>query len=144
MARSQKARARPVVSAKTTKAAVRNVVLVDDDSLERTALARLLRGAGYNVTAFERPSDVLVSVLPDKNSCLVLDIYMPEMNGIGLWRELRSRGFAVPTILITGHLGQQTKMYGEEIGAVAVLYKPVEEKELFEAIEKALAPSGGA
>jgi two-component system, LuxR family, response regulator FixJ len=116
----------------------RNVILVDDDSLERTALARLLRGTGYNVTAFERPADVLLTLLPTENTCLVLDIYMPEMTGVSLWKELRNGGFEVPTILITGHRDQQTTTYGEQVNAVAILYKPIEEKDLFEAIERAL------
>jgi FixJ family two-component response regulator len=114
------------------------VILVDDDSLERTALARLLRGAGYSVTAFERPSDVLSSLLPRKNSCLVLDIYMPEMSGVSLWSELRKGGFEVPTILITGHRDQRTAICGEQVDAIAILYKPIEENDLFEAIERAL------
>jgi two-component system response regulator FixJ len=121
-----------------TGLALRNVILVDDDSLERTALARLLRGAGYNVSAFERPSHVLMSLLPRKNTCLVLDIYMPEMTGVSLWKELRNDGFEVPTILITGHRDQGTAVYGREVNAVAILYKPIEEKDLFEAIERAL------
>ena len=119
-----------------------NVILVDDDSLVRTALTRLLRGAGYNVTAFERPSDVLLTPLPASNTCLLLDIYMPEMTGAALWQELRNRGFEIPTILITGHRDQQARLYGEQVGAMAVLYKPVEEKELFEAIERAVRRPG--
>jgi FixJ family two-component response regulator len=43
----------------------------------RTAFSRLLRGAGYGVKTFERPSEVLLSPSPPGNSCLVLDIYMP-------------------------------------------------------------------
>jgi FixJ family two-component response regulator len=118
-----------------------NVVLVDDDSLVRAALGRLLRGAGFKVTAFEHPSDVLLSLLPKTNTCLILDIYMPEMTGVKLWQELRTRGFAVPTILITGQRDEQARLYGEQIGAVAVLYKPLEEEELFETIERALERS---
>jgi FixJ family two-component response regulator len=138
MAPRVQSRVKPVQSGASAGPRLRNVILVDDDSLERTALGRLLRGAGYNVTAFERPSDVLLSLLPRSNTCLVLDIYMPEMTGVALWQELRNRGFEVPTVLITGHRDQQTRLYGEQIGAAAVLYKPVEEKELFEAIDRAL------
>jgi FixJ family two-component response regulator len=116
---------------------------VDDDSLVRTALSRLLRGFGLRVTAFEHPSDVLLSVLPNLNTCLILDIYMPEMSGVQLWGELKTQGFQVPTILITGKRDEQAMVAGEQVGATAVLYKPIEEKELFEAIERALVkPSG--
>ena len=112
--------------------------MVDDDSLVRTALGRLLRGAGFKVTTFEYPSDVLLSLLPKTETCLILDIYMPEMTGVKLWQELRTRGFQIPTILITGHRNALAELYAAQIGAVTVLYKPVEEKDLFEAIERAL------
>jgi FixJ family two-component response regulator len=138
MARKLKSQVKRVQSGESARPGLRNVILVDDDSLVRTALGRLLRGAGYNVTAFERPSDVLLTLLPTSKTCLVVDIYMPEMTGVALWQELQTRGFDVPTVLITGYRDQQTRLYGEQVGAVAVLYKPVEEKELFAAIERAL------
>ena len=134
----QKGLSRSRVSASVRPA---TVILVDDDSLVRTALGRLLRSAGFKVTAFDRPSDVLLSLLPKRNACLVLDIYMPEMTGIQLWQELRARGLDIPTILITGQRDTHTEQYGKQISAVAILYKPIEEKELFEAIERALAGS---
>jgi FixJ family two-component response regulator len=118
-----------------------NVILVDDDALVRTALERLLRSAGYKVAAFGRPQDFLLSLLPRKNACLLLDIYLSEMTGIQLWQELRASGFDIPTILITGQRDAQTEQYGQQVNAVAILYKPVEEKELFEAIDRALAQS---
>lgn len=139
MVRTLNNEGKPACARAPAKLRPRNVILVDDDSLVRTALGRLLRGAGYNVTSFERASDVLVSVLPTIDTCLILDIYMPEMSGISLWQELRNRGFTVPTILITGHNDRQTRAYGQQIGAVAVLYKPVEEEELFAVIDRALS-----
>ena len=133
------AQVRPPRSGIVARPVLPNVILVDDDSLVRTALARLLRGAGYNVTAFERAADVLLTLLPKSNTCLVLDIHMPEMTGVALWQELHKRGFAVPTVLITGHRDQRSRLMSDQVCAVALLYKPIEEKELFEAIEHALA-----
>lgn len=137
----------PVKSAPRTTAAAeprsRDVILVDDDALARAALGRLLRGAGYNVVAFERPSDALLNPLPATNACLILDIYMPEMSGIALWEVLRKRGFTVPTVLITGRHDERTRLYGQQISAVAILYKPIEEKDLFEAVEQALGRNPG-
>jgi FixJ family two-component response regulator len=112
---------------------------VDDDSMVRVALVRLLRGAGYSVVSFERPSDLLASALPRDSACLVLDIFMPEMNGIELWQELRARGVELPSILITGQRDERVRSWGEEIGAVTILFKPIEEQELLDAINRALA-----
>lgn len=69
------------------------MILVDDDTLVRTSLRRLMRGAGFNVTAFEHPADILTSPLPRLSTCLILDIYMPELSGVELWQELKTRGF---------------------------------------------------
>jgi FixJ family two-component response regulator len=118
---------------------MQTIVLVDDDSMVRVALARLLRGSGYTVVSFECASDVLASDLPRDSACLVLDVFMPEMNGIELWQELRRRGVELPSILITGERDERVRTWGEEIGAISILYKPVEEQELLEAIETALA-----
>ncbi len=139
MARTPSVRAKPPHLPSRIRRTVRNVILVDDDTLERAALSRLLRAGGYVVTAFERPNDVLLSLLPVSNVCLLLDVYMPVMSGVSLWRELRSRGYQAPTILITGRRDLQTNIYCSQVEAVATLYKPIEEEELFEAIEKALS-----
>jgi FixJ family two-component response regulator len=105
----------------------------------RVALARLLRGSGYTVVSFERPSDLLAGDLPEDSACLLLDIGMPEMNGIELWQELRTRGVELPSILITGQRDECVRLWGKKIGAVSILYKPIEEQELLNAIHKALA-----
>ena len=110
------------------------VVLVDDDSLLRRALGRLLREHSLSVISFERPSEVLLSRLPATNAVLILDIYMPEMTGVALFQELKASGFNGPVILITGRRDDLAATYAKQIEAVAVLYKPIEEKDLLEAI----------
>jgi FixJ family two-component response regulator len=120
-----------------------NIILVDDDFYFRQALRRLLRENGFDVISFERPSEVLLSRLPMADAVLILDIWMPEMTGVALWKELHKKGFTIPTILITGQQEERATLFGEEIGAVAVLFKPVEEKELLDAIARALVRPNG-
>jgi FixJ family two-component response regulator len=139
MTRIVRSGGRRAPSGKKTVRKRANVVAVDDDSMVRLALTRLLRGAGFEVIGFDRPSEVLAADLPSDDVCLVLDIFMPEMSGIELWHELRNRGVEMPTILVTGERDDRITRWGEEIGAVAVLYKPIEEQELFDAITTALA-----
>jgi len=117
------------------------IVLVDDDSLLRRALGRLLQEHRLSVISFERPSEVLLSCLPATNAILILDIYMPEMTGVALFRELKARGFNAPVILITGRRDALAATYAKQIEAVAVLYKPIEEKDLLEAIGQAVGRS---
>ena len=60
------------------------VLVVDDDSRLLRSLARLLRSAGVNALTFERPAHLLESNVPKTNVCLLLDVHMPEMNGVQL------------------------------------------------------------
>lgn len=120
-----------------------NVVLVENDFQVRMALSRLLKAVGFSVTSFERPLEVLISRLPARNVCLVLDLYMPEMTGVELWERLRTLGFDVPTILVTARKDARAAACGKRIGAVDVLYKPLEEALLVESILRALSRSGG-
>src|SRR5271157_2574326 len=133
--------ARPRKERALAKSRSRVIVLVDDDSLLRRALGRLLREHRLRVISFARPSEVLLSRLPATNAILILDIYMPEMNGVALFQELKASGFNGPVILITGRRDVQAATYAKQIEAVAVLYKPIEEKDLLEAIGLAVGGS---
>jgi FixJ family two-component response regulator len=78
------------------------VVLVDDDRAFLRALGRLVSLAGFTVLAFDRPADVLKAPLPDEGGCIVLDLFMQEMDGTALFDRLRAAGNRLPVIVITG------------------------------------------
>ena len=59
------------------------VLVVDDDACVLRAVGRLLRSAGFEARTFERPTLLLASALPSADACLLLDVYLPEMNGSG-------------------------------------------------------------
>lgn len=115
------------------------VLLVDDDPSFLPAMARLLRSAGFKVSTFDRASAVLASDIPRANACMVVDVHMPEMNGIELCEQLAESGRGLPTIMITGRNDAETRRLVEQAHPVALLLKPVEEKVLLEAIDRALA-----
>jgi FixJ family two-component response regulator len=114
------------------------VLVVDDDESALAALARLIRSAGYNVRAFGDPRALLDEQLPTSNACLVADIYLPEMNGIELSQALAVTGHGLPTILITGRDDEVTRRLTENSAAIAVLFKPIDEVPLLEAISRCL------
>src|SRR4051812_2438113 len=115
------------------------VFLVDDDASVRRALARLLRSAGYDVTAFSSARDFLDNARDDRAACLVLDIRMPGLSGIDLQRELHANDAVLPIIFITGHGDIPTSVKAMKEGAVDFLPKPVKDDDLLKAIEQALA-----
>jgi FixJ family two-component response regulator len=138
MAKKVQARAGPRNGRGAIERKAATVILVDDDAQVRRALTRLLRVHHLNVSSFERPSEVLLSRLPAANVVMLADIYMPEMTGVALCLELRARGVDMPTILITAHRDELAVLYGKQIRAIAVLFKPIEEKQLLEALQRAL------
>lgn len=113
------------------------VLLVDDDDSVRRALARAIRRAGFDVQAFRSAEALLAHGLPERGACLVLDVSMPGIDGIALKRALAAGSRDLPTIFITA---LEPERVGEALAAlspVAVLYKPFNNEDLLEAIERA-------
>ena len=117
------------------------VLVVDDDSRLLRSLARLLRSAGVNALTFERPAHLLESNVPKTNVCLLLDVHMPEMNGVQLYEMLALARHNLPVIMMTGRDDAQTRHLLQRVSAVAVLIKPFDEYLLLDAIFRAVALS---
>ena len=119
------------------------VLVVDDDESALSAIARLIRSAGFNVRAFSHPKTLLSAQLPTRNGCLIADIYLPEMNGVELCHTLAITGHPLPTILITGRNDEMTRRLVEKSEAITVLFKPIDEVPLLEAISLCLSSQAG-
>ena len=119
----------------------RRVAVVDDDPSVRKALARLLRASDLDAHAYGSAQHFLESLQTSVPDCLVLDLQMPEMNGLALQRELGRAGIRLPIVVITGHdePGMQARCLAA--GAAAYLRKPLEERTLLAAIEAAINPA---
>ena len=114
------------------------VLIVDDDPSVLRSLGRLIRAAGLEVRTFERPGLLLASKLPTTNACLVLDVNLPEMNGVELFKALTTSGHALPVIMITGQDASKTRKMLQDVNAIEVLFKPFDGDLLLAAIERAL------
>ena len=119
----------------------RTVLVVDDDSRLLRSLATLIRSTGVNALTFERPAHLLVAKVPATDVCLLLDVHMPEMNGVQLYETLTAGRPALPVIMMTGRDDAQTRHLLQRVSTVAVLNKPFDEALLFDAIFRALALS---
>jgi two-component system response regulator FixJ len=129
------------MKAHTQSNETRSVFVVDDDSRLLRSLARLIRSAGVNALTFERPAHLLASEMPQTNVCLLLDVHMPEMNGVQLYEMLAVVRHNLPVIMMTGRDDAQTRHLLQRVSAVAVLLKPFDESLLLDAIFRALALS---
>ena len=119
-------------------AAESTVFVVDDEPSVRKSLGRLLKAAGYRVEAFASARDFLQHDPDVGAGCLVLDVQMPELNGLELQRALTETDRPLPIIFITGHGDIPMSVRAMKGGAVDFLSKPFDAKDLLEAIARAL------
>jgi two-component system, LuxR family, response regulator FixJ len=114
------------------------IIVIDDDPSILRALRRLLSGAGFDVRTFDRPSTLLESDLPKAGACLIVDIDLPEMNGVELCTTLAASGCRLPVILITAHADEETRRLAHDANPIALLIKPFGRELLVNSIESAL------
>lgn len=115
------------------------VFVVDDEAAVREALARLFRSAGLHVERFASADEFLAGFDPEKPGCLVLDLAMPDLNGVELQHALNAAGSVLPIIFLTGHATVPDSVRAMKQGAVDFLTKPAEDDELLESVRAALA-----
>ena len=114
------------------------VAVVDDDESVRESLPDLLKEFGFAARAFSSAEEFLASDSIAEARCLILDIAMPGMNGLGLQRELKLRGQKIPIIFITAQKNELVRALVFEQGAAEFLFKPFSDTALLEALTKAL------
>lgn len=114
------------------------VFVVDDDEAVRDALALHLDLAGLPVRTFASARAFLAAVGPEQGGCAVLDIRMPETDGLALQQEMARRGISLPVIIVTGHGDVPAAVAAFRAGAVDFLQKPFDEDRLIERVREAL------
>ena len=118
-----------------------SIAVVDDDPAVLKALSRLLRSHAFRARTYGSGQEFLAALPAGLPDCLIIDLQMPEMNGLELQQHLVSNGVKIPTILITAHADVALR---DQTGLVASLRKPLQEKALFDAIDKAVGDSRSA
>ena len=118
------------------------VFVIDDDASMRKSLKRLLDAACYKVELFTSASEFLARSAHDGPSCVVVDVRMPELNGIDFQKALIEGGREEQLVFITGHGDIPMCAKAMKAGAVDFLPKPFKPKQLLESVERALTRSG--
>jgi len=115
------------------------VFIVDDDPDVCRAVGRLVRGAGYEVREFNSARDFLVAHEPEPHGCLLLDLSMPDVDGLQLQKSLLASGCHRPIVFMSANGDVHNTVRAMKAGAVNFLTKPVDEDELMEALAEAVA-----
>ncbi len=112
-----------------------HVAIVDDDASVLTALSRLLSTCSYRTATYQSVRAFLESLRHGMPQCLVVDMQMPEFNGLDLLHHLTRHGIRIPTIVITGHDEAGNRARCEAVGTRAYLLKPLQGDVLIAAID---------
>jgi FixJ family two-component response regulator len=111
------------------------VHVVDDDEPTRDLLQLLLRTVGLKTATYSLPSVFIEKFDPDQPGCVILDLRMPESNGIETLAWLRKRARTVPVIVVSGYGDLATVVRIMKLGAVEFFEKPLNKELLIEAIQ---------
>jgi FixJ family two-component response regulator len=117
------------------------VFVVDDDKSVRTSLSLLLESDGYVVESFVSAAEYLARKPHLGPACLILDVFLPDLDGLTLQRELVEQGRREQIVFITGHGDIPMGVRAIKRGAVDFLAKPFEDHELLDAVSRALERS---
>ncbi|UPJ52629.1 response regulator [Bradyrhizobium sp. 200] len=115
------------------------VIVVDDDAGLLKSVARLLAHHGIESRTFASAEAVLESDSVQTASCLLVDIHLGGISGIGLQRRLAASGSRWPVIFMTANDDEATRNEAMDTGCIAYLRKPFAQHVLLNAISKAVA-----
>ena len=115
----------------------RNIVIVDDDEAIRHSASFMLRHAGFRVKTYPDGISFLNEVADIDQACILLDVRMPEMDGLTVLQKLRDDGYGMPVIVLTGHGDVSTAVSAMKAGATDFLEKPYEKASLLDAMNAA-------
>ena len=115
-----------------------HIAIVDDDAGFRRALGRLIRAAGFEADAYASGAEFLKGAREHPPACVVLDLQMPGLDGFDVQARMARDRIRIPVIVVTGNDSPESESMALERGATAYLRKPVDEKEVLDAIRGAV------
>lgn len=115
----------------------RLIHLIDDEESVRRGLGFMLKTSGFALQAWASGVEFLKQVRNLPVGCILLDIRMPEMDGLQVQKALNEQGVAMPVILITGHGDVALAVGAMKAGAVDFIEKPFDNDALLDAVERA-------
>jgi two-component system, LuxR family, response regulator FixJ len=114
------------------------IFIVDDDDAVRDSLELLLRSSGFEtIVAYASARDFLAEAAPMPGECLLLDVRMPDMDGLELQEELNRRGIKLPVIIMTGHGDVPISVRAMKAGAMDFIEKPFSDELLVDCVRRA-------
>jgi FixJ family two-component response regulator len=114
------------------------VHIVDDDASMRAALEDLFYSVGLGTQSYAAAGDFLSAAVADKPGCVVIDIRLPDMNGLEFQAQLSRVGVRLPVVMMTGYGDIPMSVSAMKRGAVDFLPKPFREQDMLDAVMTAI------
>lgn len=128
---------RRITAVKIRQIAMKRIYLVDDDESLLRSLGRLLRIDGFDVIPFSSPNTFLKGLDRAKPGCVIVDLKMPEMNGIEMYDAMERAGCVLPMIFLTGEGAIPDSVLAMKKGAINFLTKPAARADILAALDEA-------
>jgi FixJ family two-component response regulator len=114
----------------------RTIAVIDDDLRVLESLINLLASCGYQAEGYCSAEAFLDSGGLQKSSCVVTDVEMRQMSGLGLLQHINSRVNSLPVVIITGKSSEKSESFYLERGAVGFFRKPVDGDALLDLLKR--------
>jgi FixJ family two-component response regulator len=121
----------------------RTIAVIDDDPRVLESLVNLLASYGYKAESYLSPEHFLCSGGLFRSCCIIADVQMPHMSGLGLLQYVKDSNSPVPVVIITGKPCENTEAFYLERGAVGFFRKPVDCDALVDVIRRYAEREGG-
>lgn len=114
------------------------VYIIDDDTMARDSLKWLIESASLVVKEFQSGLDFLQEVNTSMSGCVLLDVRMPDINGMELHNQLKQREIELPVIIVTGHADVAMAVRAMKAGAYDLIEKPYSDSLMLELVQRAI------
>ena len=114
------------------------VYIIDDDRMARESLKWLIESAGLPVQVYESGLDFLDQVDASMSGCVLLDVRMPDINGMELYAKLKQRDIMLPVIIVTGHADVAMAVRAMKAGVYDFIEKPYNDALMLERVQNAI------
>ncbi len=114
------------------------VYVVDDDASVRNALEYLFDSVGHDTRTYATAGDFLIGQVEDRPGCIVVDVRLPDMNGLDFQNRLDQLGVRLPIVVITGYGDIPMSVRAMKRGAVDFLSKPFHDQDMLDAVTAAI------
>jgi FixJ family two-component response regulator len=122
-----------------TKANDKAIVhVIDDDTSMRDALESLFHSVGLDAQTYATARDFLAASLANRPGCVVIDVRLPDMNGLDFQVQLAGMGVRLPVVMMTGHGDISMSVRAMKRGAVDFLSKPFHDQDMLDAVMAAI------